>query len=299
MGSLSDAGGVLDRITGFLDRIDRNYRNFFLRKLGLGGIGFLRDGGWWKSDWSDWSDWSDVRDGEGAGYVGYWKGDRRALNEIIPQRRSQMSSLLLQSGARILFQGDSITDAGRFGDPAGLGSGYVNVLAGWLAGRYPELNLTVLNRGTSGHRIYDLEERWSADAIELQPDWLSILIGINDTWRRYDSNLISAPADFEACYRRILDRIIKETSANIIMLEPFLLPTPADRIAWREDLDPRIAAVRRVACDYAALYLPFDGLFAAAATRQPAPYWLHDGVHPTAAGHAFIAQTWLDGVGGR
>jgi len=210
-----------------------------------------------------------------------------------------MSQLLLQSGARILFQGDSITDAGRFNDPAGLGAGYVNVLSGWLAGRYPELELTVMNRGTSGHRIYDLEERWSADAIDLQPDWLSILIGINDTWRRYDSNLLSSAEDFEASYRRILDRVKKETSARIIMLEPFLLPTPADRISWREDLDPRIAAVRRVACDYAALYLPFDGLFAAAATRRPAGYWLGDGVHPTAAGHAFIAQQWLAGVGAK
>ena len=210
-----------------------------------------------------------------------------------------MSELLLQPGARILFQGDSITDAGRFGDSAGLGGGYVNLLAAWLNARYPAYNLSILNRGTSGHRIYDLEERWSADAIDLQPNLLSILIGINDTWRRYDSQVISTASDFEACYRRMLDRVKAETSARVLMLEPFLLPTPPDRIAWREDLDPRIAAVRRVASDYGALYLPLDGIFAAAATQRPAELWAGDGVHPTQAGHALIARAWLELVGAR
>jgi lysophospholipase L1-like esterase len=109
--------------------------------------------------------------------------------------------------------------------------------------------------------------------------------------------LVSAAVDFEACYRRLLDRVKKETSARLLILEPFLLPTPPDRIAWREDLDPRIAAVRRVACDYAALYLPLDGIFAAAATQRPANFWTADGVHPTQAGHALIAQHWLRAVG--
>ena len=98
-----------------------------------------------------------------------------------------MSQFLLQPNARILFQGDSITDAGRSREnDTMLGNGYANMTAAWLSARYPGHNFTFLNRGVSGNRIYDMEERWTAECIELQPDWLSILIGINDTWRRFD-----------------------------------------------------------------------------------------------------------------
>ena len=82
-----------------------------------------------------------------------------------------------------------------------------------------------------------------------------------------------------------------------MICEPFLLPIPADRAAWRQDLDPRIAAVRRVAMDYGATYVPLDGIFAAAACRREMEYWAPDGVHPTAAGHGLIAQAWLKAVG--
>ncbi|HEX2950678.1 MAG TPA: SGNH/GDSL hydrolase family protein [Armatimonadota bacterium] len=208
-----------------------------------------------------------------------------------------MSQLLIEPGATILFQGDSITDAGRsYEDNGQLGAGYPHFVAAWLSAKYPEYNLTFLNRGISGNRIYDLENRWSEDCIALQPDWVSILIGINDTWRRYDSELMSPAADFEACYRRLLDRITKETKARILILEPFVLPTLPDREAWREDLDPRIAAVRRVARDYQARYIPLDGLFSAAATQREPAFWTADGVHPTQAGHALIAQAWIKAV---
>lgn len=208
-----------------------------------------------------------------------------------------MSQLLLKPTARILFQGDSITDAGRSReDDYNLGGGYANLVAAWLSARYPERHLTFLNRGISGNRIYDLETRWTEDCIALRPDWVSILIGINDTWRRYDSNTPSPMPDFEACYRRLLDRVKAETAAEIILLEPFVLSTPPDRIAWREDLDPRINIVRRVAQDYGALYVPFDGLFAVAATRRPPAFWAGDGVHPTQAGHALMAQAWIRAV---
>ncbi len=205
-----------------------------------------------------------------------------------------MSQLLLQPGARILFQGDSITDYGRsHEDDAQLGAGYANYVAAWLSSLYPERRLTFINRGVSGNRVYDMEERWTRDCIELQPDWVSILIGINDTWRRYDNNLLSPILDFEASYRRILERTKKETKAQLILLEPFVLPTPADRIIWREDLDPRIDVVRRLARDYGTLYIPYDGLFASACTQREPAFWADDGVHPTQAGSAFLAQAWI------
>ena len=210
-----------------------------------------------------------------------------------------MSRVAMTDGMKVLFQGDSITDAGRTGSTnrdEALGGGYAAVIAARLAPR--GANVTVINRGISGHRIYDLEARWTRDCIDLQPDVLSILIGINDTWRRYDSDMLSPIAKFEDCYRRMLDRVRAETQAQIVILEPFVLPTPADRAGWREDLDPRIHAVRRVACDYQAIFLPLDGLFAEAATREPMESWLPDGVHPSEAGHKLIADAWLNAVFG-
>ena len=208
-----------------------------------------------------------------------------------------MSQLMLQYGARVLFQGDSITDAGRSReDDNQLGSGYANLIAAWLSAGYPGRNMTFFNRGISGNRIYDMEERWTEDCIDLQPDWISILIGINDTWRRYDSNQESPITEFEACYRRLLDSVGEETGAGLILLEPFVLPTTPERATWRADLDPRIDVVRRIARDYHAILLPLDGLFAAAATQREPAFWASDGVHPTQAGHALIAQAWIRAI---
>ena len=208
-----------------------------------------------------------------------------------------MSQLILQYGARVLFQGDSITDAGRSRDDDGqLGGGYAGMVDAWLSARYPGRKLTFLNRGISGNRVPDLEARWTEDCVDLQPDWLSILIGINDTAHRFGGGDATPVAEFEAGYRRLLDRVRAETDAGLILLEPFLLPIPPDRLAWRPLLDQHIDAVRRLARDYAAIYVPFDGLFAAVATQREPAFWAPDGVHPTPAGHALMAQAWIRAV---
>ncbi|HEY3378450.1 MAG TPA: SGNH/GDSL hydrolase family protein [Armatimonadota bacterium] len=210
-----------------------------------------------------------------------------------------MTHPLLTPDARILFQGDSITDAGRSReDDTQLGSGYPALIAAWLAAQCPARRLTVLNRGISGDRIYDLEARWQEDCLSLCPDVLSILIGINDTWRNFDSNTPSPVSEFEACYRRLLDQARAQTGATLVLLEPFVLPTSPDRVTWRSDLDGRIAAVRRVARDYRAIYIPLDGLFAAASAQRDLTVWAADGVHPTPAGHALIAQAWINTMTG-
>ena len=207
----------------------------------------------------------------------------------------------------ILFTGDSITDCGRArtggaaaiatgAEPARLGDGYVQQIATRLA-MQPDLGrLRIFNRGISGNRIYDLETRLETDLLALKPTVVSILIGINDTWRRYDSGLISEVSEFEASYRRILVRVRGELGARIVMLEPFLLPVPETRGVWREDLDPRITAIRRVAAEFAEAYVPLDELFAAAVESAPAASWLPDGVHPSTAGHSLIADAWMKAV---
>ncbi len=208
--------------------------------------------------------------------------------------------MLLQPNDHVLFYGDSITDAGRNRDAsgvAGLGQGYAMLIASQLLAQLPEWNLQFSNKGISGNRIYDLEERLESDVLALNPTLVSILIGINDTWRRYDSNVVSKIDEFKASYHRVLTEL-RDRDVRLLILEPFLLPIPEDRIAWREDLDPRITACRELAREFGATYVPLDGMFAAAATRQSLEYWLPDGVHPSLAGHAFIADHWLRAVTG-
>jgi lysophospholipase L1-like esterase len=207
--------------------------------------------------------------------------------------------MLLKQDDHILFFGDSITDAGwRSEGDKPLGKGYVASIASTLTSRYPQLKLKVTNRGISGNRVYDLQKRLQADVLDLKPTVVSILIGINDTWRRFDRDMLSPVEDFLAAYRLICSRIKEELSARLVLCEPFLLPVTPDRAAWRQDLDPRIHAVRQVAVEFASAYVPLDGLFAAAACRQPAAHWADDGVHPTPAGHALIAEAWIKAVCG-
>ncbi|WP_127585677.1 SGNH/GDSL hydrolase family protein [Paenibacillus koleovorans] len=206
---------------------------------------------------------------------------------------------LLQTNDVVLFQGDSITDCGRDRENAGnLGRGYALMTAGLFGYKYPEKKVTFLNRGISGNRVVNLQERWQADCIDLKPTWVSIYIGINDTWRRYDRNDPTSTEQFEAGYRDILDRTQAELDAKLVLIEPFVLPHPADRREWRVDLDPKITVVRELAREYGARLVPLDGLFAAASMRAESSYWAPDGVHPSPAGHALIAEAWLKAVEG-
>jgi len=204
---------------------------------------------------------------------------------------------LIEENAVVLFQGDSITDAGRSReDDSQLGGGYAMMVASWFSAMYPGKNVRFLNRGISGNRVRDLKARWKEDCLDLKPSWVSIFIGINDTWRRYDSNDPTSAEDYEAAYRNILKQITTHLDARIIMLEPFVLPVPDDRKAWRIDLDPKIDAARRLAREFGVIYVPLDGIFAAAATQREPAFWAGDGVHPSPAGHALITQSWLKAV---
>lgn len=166
----------------------------------------------------------------------------------------------------------------------------------WLTAARPDLGLHWLNRGISGNRAVDLAGRWQEDCLDLRPDVISILIGVNDCWRRFDANDPTPAEDFEKHYREILEKSAR-LGARLVLCEPFLLPCPPDRLAWRVDLDPKIAVVRKLACEFAAIYVPFDGIFASACSYQPPEFWAADGVHPSQPGHALMAQAWLRAVG--
>jgi acyl-CoA thioesterase-1 len=188
----------------------------------------------------------------------------------------------------MVLTGDSITDAGRDrADRASLGEGYAALIAADLPDR------TVLNTGISGNRVVDLLARWDADVLAPGPDILSIKIGINDTWRRYDADDPTSTAHFESGYRELVRRAQAAGVERIVLVEPFLLPVHAEQWSWREDLDPKIAAVRRVAQELRTLYVATDGPLAQRAATLGAAALAEDGVHPTPAGHRLLADLWL------
>jgi lysophospholipase L1-like esterase len=207
--------------------------------------------------------------------------------------------MLISPNDRILFQGDSITDCGRdYADSDSLGNGYAMIAASFLAALHQGLAPVCLNRGISGNRAEDLVERWGKDCLDLRPDVLSIMIGINDTWRAFDSNDPTSTEGYARDYRSLLEQArAANPDLKVVLMEPFVLPVPEDRKAWREDLDPRIEVVHGLAAEFGATLVHLDNLLNAACEEQPPAYWAEDGVHPSQPGHALIARHWLEAVG--
>ena len=171
---------------------------------------------------------------------------------------------MLNKNSLILFQGDSITDTGRTGsaDPdASLGQGYPAKIAEAFANDYADLGLTVVNRGISGNRTWDLLNRWDKDCIDIKPDYFSLLIGVNDTWRRYDSGMITTAEEYEANMRTLLDRVVKETGAKIILLNIFLLDVTEDKAQMRPDLVEKQAVIAKLVEDYDVIYIDIQKKF--------------------------------------
>lgn len=200
-------------------------------------------------------------------------------------------------GTTVLFIGDSITDAGRDrANPDDLGHGYALMAAALFTAANPDLGAQFVNRGIGGDRVRDLRARWAQDCLAVNPAVVSVMIGINDTWRRFDSGEATSTEEYEADYRAILTAAREQQQARFVLIEPFLLPVTDDQHAWRADLDPRIAVTRRLAAEFDAALVPADGLFAAAAADAGPYTWVTDGVHLTPAGDALLAQAWLRAV---
>ena len=192
----------------------------------------------------------------------------------------------------VLFQGDSITDADRNReDPASMGFGYANMAAAMFNASHPFRRLEFVNRGIGGHKVTDLEARWDADCIDLNPKLMSILIGINDAYAGLDI------AVFEKSYRKILGRVRKELETEVILIEPFLLPVSDNYDEIRARLWREIEVVRRLAREFSCGLIAMDGMFADVSTMQEPGYWSPDGVHLTPSGSALVAKAWLQAVG--
>lgn len=189
-----------------------------------------------------------------------------------------------------IFIGDSVTDCGREIEPP-YGDGYVREIArsGKLAGQ-------IINVGTSGHRLVDLEKRWQRDVLDHKPSLVSIAIGINDTWRRYDDNDLTSTQDFRDRYHQLLTLTRQTCNPQFVLCEPFLLSVRKEMNTWREDLNPKIDVVHAMAKEFSAVLVPFDSYLNNLATRVPMAEIAGDGIHPTVFGHSEMAKLWLNTV---
>ncbi len=196
---------------------------------------------------------------------------------------------------KLLFQGDSITDCNRERDDYySLGTGYAHKVSHHVLSKIPTGEISFINRGISGNTTSDLLKRYETDLKQINPDIVSILIGINDTWRRYDRGENTSTEQFYEDYNQLLFKIKSDMPATkIIIIEPFLLNTVTDYLVWREDLDPKIGAVRRLARTYADAYIALDGLIQQYIVGGIKDVdFAEDAVHPTDLGHEIIAKEY-------
>ena len=210
----------------------------------------------------------------------------------------------ISRGEVILFQGDSITDAGRSREKAavpnqqaGLGSGYAWLAAAALLMDRPKEELTIYNRGISGNKVYQLAERWEADCLQLKPTMLSILIGVNDLWHKlggkYDGTVEIYEKDYHALLQRTRQALPK---VKLVVCEPFVLRCGAVDEKWFPEFDNYRGAAKRVATAHRAVFVPFQAMFDQAIQFAPAEHWAKDGVHPSSAGASLMAHEWLKRV---
>lgn len=219
------------------------------------------------------------------------------------EQTSLAAELSLPEGGVVLFQGDSITDAGRSrqdtgaNQVGGLGDGYAMLITGRLLADHPEQHLQCYNRGISGNKVPDLAARWQADCLDLRPNLLSILIGVNDMWHKLNGGYAGTVADYEQGLLELLRQTHEQLpQTRIVVCEPFALRCGAVNDRWYPEFDERRAACRRVAEQLGCTLIPFQEMFDQAVQQAPPEYWAGDGVHPTLAGHALMAKTWLQTV---
>ena len=205
---------------------------------------------------------------------------------------------------RILFQGDSITDCGRYRDNFyGMGEGYPRLIEASLGMENPN-EYEFINRGISGNRVVDLYARIKADFINLAPDYASIYIGVNDTWHEIASQNGVDTAKFEKVYTMLIDEI-KAALPNIklMIIAPYVLEGTAtcdteeipDRLArFRADVAEKAAVSKKIAEKYGLPLIELQSAFDEACKKAEPAYWAYDGVHPTAMGHELIKRLWLN-----
>jgi acyl-CoA thioesterase I len=210
--------------------------------------------------------------------------------------------VVLKDGDTVLFIGDSITDVDRRNEVhAPLGRGYVNFAANLLIARHASLDLKVVNTGISGHTVRNLVKRWHADCLDHAPAVISIMIGINDLWRRFDKRpeqIANAvyPEEYEAAYRSLLTQARAAGNPQLVLMEPFMFCNDKSDPMF-QGLPPYIEIVRRLAKEFDAILVPLQTHIDKEITSVPPQKWSKDMVHPSTWAHAWIAERWLEATG--
>ena len=221
-----------------------------------------------------------------------------------PTKETDKIHNFFSEGDVVLLQGDSITDAGRSRDkefpynPWSFGVGYANHIGSWLLEAMPEKNLSIHNRGISGNKVYQLADRWDKDCLDLKPNVLSILIGVNDYWHFRSGNYEGTPEIYEKDFRKLLSRTMDAIpDLKLIICQPFVLSgTRAVDESWLEPFAPYQVIAKKISEEFGAIWVPFQEAFDHAATLADPTYWTEDGVHPSMAGAQLMANTWLDAL---
>ncbi|HAH25390.1 MAG TPA: lysophospholipase [Prolixibacteraceae bacterium] len=228
------------------------------------------------------------------------------LSAAMPLSPLKKKGLLstMEKGDVILFQGDSITDAGRerqkqeANSPASFGSGYAFLAASGILNDYASKEFSIYNRGISGNKVYQLAERWQKDCLDLKPHVLSILIGVNDFWHKLNGNYNGTVEIYETDFRKLLVETKKMLpNVQLVIGEPYaVLDGSAVDEKWFPEFDAYRHSSKKVAEEFEAIYIPFHDIFDQAQKYAPGKYWTADGVHPSMAGAALMAQAWLKAV---
>ena len=201
---------------------------------------------------------------------------------------------------RLLFIGDSITDCGRaqpVGTGNGLGGGYVSLVNSLVTTVYPERRILILNTGASGHTVLDLKARWQRDVLDLKPDWLSIMIGINDVWRQFDCALEPQNHVLPGVYEKTLRALVDTTRVKgLVIMSPYYIEDNRSD-DMRKRMDQYGAIVRKIAKQKGAIFVDTQAAFDAVLKHLPSEMFAWDRVHPGIAGHMILAHAFLDGIG--
>lgn len=221
------------------------------------------------------------------------------------QKNEEQKQSNFKKGNVVIFQGDSITDAGRDrkkvkpNNGGGFGGGYAFLAAANLLNTFPEDQLAIYNRGISGNKVYQLSDRWDEDCLNLKPDVLSILIGVNDYWHKRNGNYDGTIEIYENDYRKLIERTLKALpDVKLILAEPYyVLNTRCVDETWVEPMKQYQAVAKRISDEFKTTWIPYQKIYDEAVKHAPGNYWTRDGVHPSMAGAQLMAEAWLRAAG--
>ena len=199
----------------------------------------------------------------------------------------------IKKRSKILFLGDCITGSDRdINNPSDLGHGYVARINDAIK----NYRIKVINRGVDENKTINLLEQYEKNVLSVEPDVVSIYIGMNDVWHHYAKGLETTNEEFEHNFETLLKKIKDDFDIPIIIIEPFIIDITPELTKMREELWQKIDIIRRLARKYASEYITLDGSFASACIKHEPTFYSIDGVHPTEEGHKFIARRWLRNI---